>query len=116
MTISIGIWTAENDNYDPDAMGKRLREALYPHSSYGPSRPFLDEENNPINGITYFRLAEGDRVDDLVQNPTVRRWSQEVELWGLEEFKTSEDYIVGVNYPSSGDFNDSNDDGVTDNT
>jgi hypothetical protein len=113
MTISLDIWTTRNDGYDPDDLGEDLREALYPYSSYGPQRPFLDEEQVPDDQITYFRIADGERTDDLIQTPTVRRWSQEVELWGCEEFRTDEDYIVDVNYPKSGDFNDSDEDGVT---
>jgi hypothetical protein len=115
MSISIDIWTTKDGGYDPDELGERLREALYPYSSYGPQRPFLDDEQNPIEQITYFRLQDGERTDDLLQTPTVRRWSQEVELWGCEEFRTDEDYIVDVSYPSDGDLNDDDGDGTVDN-
>lgn len=115
MTIQLDIWTTKNDGYDPDDLGEKLREALYPHSSYGPQQQFVDEDNNPIDQITYFRLDTGERVDDLIQTPTVRRWSQEVELWGCEEFRTDEDYIATVSYPSGGDFN-AGTDGQVDNT
>lgn len=116
MTISIDIWTTSDGGYDPDELGNRLREALYPHSSYGPQEPFFDEERSPIDQITYFRLGSGERTDDLIQTPSVRRWSQEVELWACEEFQTNEDYIGTVTYPSSGDLNDSDADGTVDNT
>jgi len=116
MTIQIDIWTTKNDGYDPDDLGEGLRRALYPHSSYGPQQPFLDEDSNPIDQITYFRLRPGERTDDLIQTPTVRRWSQEVEVWGCEEFRTDEDYIAAVSYPSDGDFNDSEEDGTVDST
>jgi hypothetical protein len=116
MGISLNIWTSVDDQYDPDDLGERLRSALYPHSSYGPQEPFLDEDRNPIDQITHFRLDTGERVDDLLQTPTVRRWSQEVELWGYEEFRTDKDYIASVNFPSSGDFNDTDSDGVIENT
>ena len=99
MSISFDIWTTKNDGYDPDDLGENLREALYPYSSYGPQQPFLDDEQNPIDQITYFRLDTGERTDDLLQTLTVRRWTQEVELWGCEEFRTDEDYITAVNYP-----------------
>jgi len=114
MTISLDIWTTKNDGYDPDDLGEALRDALYPYSSYGPQQPFLDDEQNPIDQITYFRLANGERTDDLIQTPTVRRWSQEVELWGCEEFRTDEDYIADVAYPESGDYNDDDGDGTVD--
>lgn len=114
MTIELNIWTTKNDGYDPDDLGNKLREALYPYSSYGPDQPFLDDEQNPIDQITYFRFDNGERTDDLIQTPTVRRWSQEVELWACEEFRTDEDYITTVDYPSSGDFNDSDGDGTVD--
>lgn len=116
MGISLDIWTSVDDQYDPDDLGERLRSALYPHSSYGPQKPFLDEDKTPIDQITHFRLDTGERVDDLLQTPTVRRWSQEVELWGYEEFRTDEEYIVSVDFPASGDLNDTDSDGVIENT
>jgi len=110
MTIEINIWTSSDDGYDPDELGEQLRQALYKYSSYGPQKPFLDEYGEPINQITYFHLGDGGRSDDLIRTPTVRQWSQEVELWGCEEFRTTdEDPIGGVTVPSSGDLSGSND-------
>lgn len=100
MTIQLDIWTTKDDGYNPDDLGASLRRALYPYSSYGPQQKFLDDNNNPIDQITYFRLVSGQRTDELIQTPTVRRWSQEVEVWGCEEFRTDEDYIASVDYPS----------------
>lgn len=116
MEIDINLWTTKGDGYDPDDLGERLRKALYPHSSYGPQQSFLAEDGEEIDQITYFRLGEGERADDLIQTPTVRKWSQTVELWGCEEFRTNEDYIASVDYPASGDFNDSDNDGVIEDT
>lgn len=116
MTMTLDIWTTEDDGYNPDDLGEQLRAALYPHSSYGPQEPFVDDEGAPIDEITYFRLGTGERADDLIQTPSVRRWSQEVELWGYEQFTTEEDYITSVSYPSWDDLNDSDDDGVIENT
>ncbi len=116
MTIQIQLWTTKGDSYDPDDLGERLRTALYPHSSYGPQEPFLDGNDDPIDEITYFRLLTGERTDDILQTPTVRRWSQEIELWGCETFSTNKDYIVDVDYPTSGDYNDDNGDGQVVNT
>jgi hypothetical protein len=106
MTLSLDIWTTPEDAYDVDELGSKLRDALYPYSSYGVGQSFLDDEQNPIDQITYFRLGTGQRIDDLLRTPSVRKWSQEVELWGCEEFRTDEDYIIDVNYPENGDFND----------
>jgi len=116
MTVQLDIWTTKNDGYDPDDLGARLRRALYPYSSYGPQQEFVDDDNNPIDQITYFRLGSGERTDDLIQTPTVRRWSQEVEVWGCEEFRTDEDYIASVSYPSDQDYADGDGDGTVDST
>lgn len=110
MTIQIDIWTSRDDGYDPDDLGHRLRRSLYPYSDYGPGRPFLDEEGDVVDDITYFRILSGERTDDLITTPTVRRWSHEVELWGYEGFRTTEDYILDVSYPSNGDLSDDQDD------
>lgn len=103
MGIELNLWTTEGDGYDPDDLGRRLRDALYQYSSYGPASEFTDESGNPLEAITYFHLDEGERDDGLFSTPTVRRWSQEVELWASEEFRTNEDYIVQVDYPKSGE-------------
>jgi len=116
MTIQFDIWTTKHDGHDPDDLGEELRNALYPYSSYGPQQQFVDEDNNPIDQITYFRMSSGERVDDLVQTPTVRRWSQEVEVWGCEEFRTDEDYIASVSYPSDGDLSSDEGSDTVDNT
>lgn len=116
LSLDLNLWTTTDDGYDPDDLGERLRKALYPHSSYGPQKSFRDEEGAAIDQITYFTLGNGDRVDDLLMSPTVRRWNQEVELWASEEFRTDEDYITDVIFPSDGDLNDSDDNGVISNT
>jgi len=100
MTLQLALWTTKDDGYDPDDLGEKLREALYPYSSYGPQESFKDDQDNSIDQIFYFRLDNGERTDDLIQTPTVRRWTQEVELWASEEFRTTEDYIVSVDFPT----------------
>lgn len=116
MTLQLDIWTTTDDGYDPDELGRKLRDALYPYSSYGPQQDFINSEGSVVDTITYFRLDSGGRVDDLLRTPSVRKWSQEVELWGCEEFRTDEEYIVAVDYPAPGEFNDSDDDLVIEDT
>jgi hypothetical protein len=116
MTLSLSLWTTEGDGYTPNELGQALRNALYQYSSYGPDRPLLDEEGAPLDDIYYFRIGDGQRADDLIRNPTVRRWEQEVELWAYEDFRTTEDYIATVDFPASGDFADTDGDGQVDNT
>lgn len=98
MTAQIDIWTAADGRYDVDELGDTLREALYPYSSYGPQQPFTDENGNQEQ-IFRFVMDSGERDDDVIQTPTLRRWSQQVEVWAFEDFKTTEDYLVGVNPP-----------------
>lgn len=115
MTIQIDIWTTPNDGYDPDELGEQLRNALYPYSSYGPDKPFLDDVSDPIEEVTYFTLNSGERTDDLIRTPSVRKWSQEVELWAYEEFSTEEEYILSVDYPTPSDIDDFDEDGIIEN-
>lgn len=113
MGIQLDLWTAASDDtYDPDTLGRQLRDALYPYSSYGPGQDLTDENGDPLQAITYFRLGDGERSDGLLETPTVRRWSQEIELWASEEFRTDEDYIVTVDTPQDGDLSDTNGDDI----
>jgi len=116
LTADIRVWTVPDDTYDPDDIGDDVRSALYEHSSRGPGKPFLDGSGNKIDDITHFVLGPGERNDDLIMDPTARRWTQQIELWAYEQFETTEDYIVDVKYPEPGDFNDADDDGVIENT
>lgn len=116
LTLELRIWTIPKDGYNVDRLGDAVRSALYPYSSYGPQKSFRDESGETVDQIYYFTISDGARADDLIQTPNVRRWRQEVELWGCEEFRTTEDYIVAVDYPQDGDFNDSDNDGVIENT
>lgn len=116
LTLEINIWTAAGGDHDANELGNKLRNALYQYASHGPGQKFTYDDGERIDDIFRFEISTGARADDLIQTPTVRRWRQEVELWAYEEFTTTEDYIVDVNYPSSGDFNDDDDDGVIDNT
>jgi hypothetical protein len=99
MLIEVNIWTIAEDKYDPNTLGSSLRESIYQYSSYGPDKDLLDKDGEPIDHITYLRLGDGERPDDLTNTPTSRKWSQEVELWACEEFYTDEDYIVDVEFP-----------------
>lgn len=101
LTAEVNIWTGANGQYDVDELGDALRKALYPHSSYGPQEPFIDEDGDEV-GIFRFVVESGERDDNVIRTPTVRRWRQEVELWAYEDFKTTEDYVVDV-IPPSGD-------------
>lgn len=102
LQLQLDIWTTADGGYDPDRLGERLREALYPYSSYGPDQNFVDDRGDIIDEITYFTFDDGERTDDLIRTPTVRRWSQTAELWASEEFRTTEDYIVDVHHPRNG--------------
>lgn len=92
LSIEISIWTFDKGGYDPDDLGAKLREALYPYTSHGPGIALDDD-------IYYVVINGGSRDDNLLQTPTVRRWTQEIELWAHEQFKTDEDYIIDVTFP-----------------
>lgn len=98
--FQIDVWTASGSRYDPDEMGKSIREALYMHDKAGPDKPFLDENGDPIDDIWNFRILDGGREDDLTTTPSLRRWRQDVELWAYEEFVSTEDYIESVVLPT----------------
>lgn len=115
MEIEFSLWTVKDDGYDPDTLGEMLRTALFKYSSYGPEQSFTDSDGDAIEDINYFRLGDGGREDDLLQTPTVRKWTQTAEVWACEQFSTDEDYIVSVNAPDSDGFSDTNDDGTIDN-
>lgn len=104
MSLQIDLWTTEGDPYDPDELGARLRDALYPYTSLGPDRSFTNASGEPLDRLYQFELGTGERADELIRTPSVRRWSQQVELWACETFKTEEDYIKNVDYPEYGEF------------
>jgi len=95
MTIQIDILTVDNRSNEDEwinPLSDALREALYEYDSAGPSRQIVES-------IWKVNTDEGERIDDLTMNPTLRRWRQDVTLWSYEEFDTTEDYIVDVTLP-----------------
>lgn len=98
--FQIDVWTGARSRYDPDEMGRNIREALYVHDKAGPDKPFRDENGDPIDDIWNFRILDGGREDDLTMSPSLQRWRQDVELWAYEEFVSTEDYIEHVILPT----------------
>lgn len=108
LTIEVNVWTAQGSKYDPDVLGDELYAALYPYDSSGPRRTLHED-------IWRVRIGEGVPDEDFTTSPTLRRWSQEVDIWAHEAFRTDEDYIVGVAAPGSDDFGSSGATGDIDN-
>lgn len=108
LSIEVNIWTAEGSRYDPNVLGDEVFAALYNYDSAGPSKKLADE-------IWRVRVGDGSPDEDFSTSPTLRRWSQEVDIWAYETFTTDEDYIVSVVSPEDGDFTDPNDSGTFDN-
>jgi hypothetical protein len=106
LTVQLSLWVTHKDEYDVDKLGADLRRALYPYSSYGPDQQFWDEMGAPIERISHFELGVGERADEFIQTPTVRKWDQLVELSAAETFRTNEDYIVNVDSPESDELTD----------
>lgn len=108
LTVEVNVWTAQGSKYDPDRLGDGVFSALYQYDSSGPSVSLDDE-------IWRLRVGDGETDDDFTTSPTLRRWSQEVDIWAEEAFTTDEDYIVNVVAPADGDFGDTSADGDIDN-
>lgn len=108
LTLEVNIWTAQGSAYDPRELGDAVYGTLYNYDSAGPAVTLNDE-------IWRVRVGDGETDDDLTTSPTLRRWSQELDIWSSEQFTTDEEYIVNVDVPDSGDFGDSNATGDIDN-
>lgn len=114
LTLRLDLWTIEDTPYNADELGAALRDALYPYSSYGPDKPFVDHDGNQIDKIGRFVINEGSRDDEFIRTPTVRRWTQTVELWACETFTTDEDTVLDVDTPLH--FEDEDGDGLIEST
>lgn len=108
LTIEVNIWTAHGSKYDPNVLGDKVYTALYEYDSHGPDRNLADE-------IWRVRLGDGEPDEDFTTSPTLRRWSQTVDIWAHESFTTDEEYIVDVSPPADGDFTDTSAVGSIDN-
>ena len=116
LSIQADLWTVDHIGYDANELGDYLKDALYEHDSFGMEQPFRAESGSLVDEIWKFELQDGDRADDVVQTPTLRRWRQNMQVWAYEEYTTVEDDIDVVSPPTSGQFNDSDDDGIIENT
>lgn len=99
LTIEVNVWTAQGSQYGPNLLGDKVYSALYQYDSNGPKRSLAED-------IWRVRVGDGEPDEDFTTSPTLRRWTQEVDIWAYEEFTTDESYIVNVQTPESGDFGD----------
>lgn len=97
LTIDVSVWTAQGSRYDPRDLGDAVYRALYQYDSSGPGGDLATE-------VWRVRVGDGGPDEDFGTSPTLRRWSQEVDIWAYEEFTSDEDYIVNVVRPGAGDF------------
>lgn len=93
LTIEVNVWTAQGSKYDPNDLGDKVYASLYPYDTSGPSNELHED-------IWRVRIGDGEPDEDFGTSPTLRRWSQEVDIWAYESFTTDEDYIVNVDIPS----------------
>lgn len=107
LTIEVNIWTAHGSQYDPDVLGDAVYSALYQYDSAGPDLDLHDD-------IWRVRVGDGEPDEDFTTSPTLRRWSQEVDLWAYETFTTDKEYIVNVTPPTADGFGDSSSTGEID--
>jgi hypothetical protein len=87
MRLQIDVWTASGSSNDPDQIGKDMREVLYTFDSRGPDKRFVDNENDPVEGIYDFALQETVRDDSLSETPSVQRFRQLARVRGCEQLK-----------------------------
>lgn len=108
LTLEVNVWTAQGSKFDPDALGDQVYSALYQYDSSGPAQPLADD-------VWRVLLGDGSPDPDFTTSPTLRRWSQELDIWAFETFTTDEDYIVNVVEPADGDFTNTSATGTIDN-
>lgn len=113
LSIEVNVWTAEGSKYDPNVLSDSVYSALYPYDSSGPGKSLAED-------VWRVRIGDGSPDEDFGTSPTLRRWSQEVDIWAYETFTTDEEYIKNVDVPepstqTRGDFSDTDGDRLIDN-
>jgi len=91
LELDMRVWTAARSDNDVDKIGKRLREILYTYDSHGPANEFTNGDGEAIESIFYFKLADGERDDSLIETPSVRTWRQIARVRGAEYLTTTAD-------------------------
>ena len=96
MTLQVEIWTAAGSRHDIGEISSGLRRALYPYESSGLDQPLPHPDGGEVTDVWRFSVGDGGRNDDLTMSPSLRRWTQDVEVWSFERFNTSEPTIEEV--------------------
>jgi len=99
VTVQLDILTVDGRRKNEESIStlvNSVRRSLYQYSSAGPAES-LEET------VWKFQLNEGERADNLDSTPTVRRWSQTIDCWTYDEFRTIDDYIVDITFPDEDD-------------
>lgn len=110
MTVELDVWTAEGDGFDPDTIGREVRNALYEYDSrqLGRELPDPSAPSNKLSSISHLEVGDGEVRNDLSMTPALRRWRQTLTVNFYEEVNTadeygSENYVTNVITPKSGD-------------
>lgn len=99
MTLQVDIWTAAGSQHDVSVISDNLRRVLYQYESSGPERRLPHPEGGEVSDVWRFAVTDGGRNDDLSMSPSLRRWTQDIEVWSFERFNTAESTISDVVLP-----------------
>lgn len=107
MDVEIDVWTAEGDGYDPDEIGRAVRNTLYQYDNKQYDDPLPDPNGGTLDDVDRFVVSNGGVRNDLTMTPALRRWRQTGEVWFREVINTAEeygeeDYITTVIAPEDG--------------
>ena len=99
MTLAVDIWTAAGSRHDVSEISDELRRTLYQYESSGLGNALPHPDGGEVSDVWRLSVTDGGRNDDLSMSPSLRRWTQDVEVWSFERFNTSEGTIAEVVLP-----------------
>jgi len=86
--IEISVWTAQGSRYDPEELSDRVRTVLYRFDTQVNNEPLVHPEKGELTEIWDFAVEDGSHTDDLTTTPPLRKWTERIEVYAIEEHST----------------------------
>ncbi|GGM64308.1 hypothetical protein J2752_000452 [Halarchaeum rubridurum] len=113
MDVQVDIHIAGgNVPWDATQLGFDCQQALRPFDSHNEGRALPDGDGGTVSDVSYLRIDEGRREDDL-GGPDIRRWRQDLRVHFFDRTSTDGQPITTVHTPTTDETTTSSADGET---
>jgi len=93
-TIEASLWTAQGSKYNPEILSNDLRTLLYEFDTNVGQATLRHPDLGDLDEVWRFSLESGTHTDDLTTTPPLRKWTETISVYAIEEHTTYEPLTI----------------------